>query len=59
MFIDELGAGTELMRMNLSDEDDAGLRKLLAWKNPSGGVLEALFEQDDGEWILFAIGEIA
>ena len=56
---DILGPGTEILRMNLSDEDNAGQRILLAWQNESGGVLEALFELDAGEWILFAIGEIA
>ena len=56
---DILGEGTEVLRMNLSDEDDAGQRKLIAWKNAEGGVMEALFEIDDGEWILFALGEIA
>lgn len=54
-----LGDGAEVMRMNLSDEEDAGLRKLLAWKNEAGSVLEALLELDDGEWVLFALGEIA
>ena len=53
-----LGSGREILCMNLSDEEDAGLRKLLAWKNEKGTVLEALLELDDGKWILFAIGEI-
>ena len=53
-----LGEGREIMCMNLADEDDAGQRRLYAWKDAEGNVLEALVELDDGEWLLFAIGEI-
>lgn len=53
-----LGEGEEVLVMNLSDEDEAGLRKLIAWRNENNAVLEALFELDDGKWVLFALGEI-
>lgn len=53
-----LGQGRELMLMNISDEDNAGVRRLLCWKDALGNVLEALFEQEDGKWVLFALGEV-
>ena len=53
-----LGPGLELMLMNISDEDNAGVRRLLCWKDASGNVLEALLEQEDGQWVLFALGEV-
>ena len=53
-----LGQGKEIMARTLADEDDAGLRKLYAWQDANGHVLEALVELDDGEWVLFALGEI-
>ena len=56
--IDILDDGTEVLVMKLSDEDKAGTRKLICWKNESGGVLEALFELDSGKWILFALAEV-
>ena len=54
---DKLGEGTEIMQINLSDEDNPGVRKVLAWRDMNGNVLEALLELDDGEWTLFAISE--
>ena len=53
-----LGKGREIMTINLSDKDNAGVRTLYAWKNEAGGILEALFELDGVDWILFALGEI-
>lgn len=53
--ISELGEGNEIMLITLADEDNAGVRKVLAWKHADGEVLEALFELDGGEWVLFAI----
>lgn len=53
------GEGTEIARLNLSDEENSGVQLVLAWQNGQGEVLEALFEQDDGEWVLFAVAAIA
>ena len=53
-----LGEGLEIMLMNLSDDEESGCRKLLCWQDSSGSVMEALFELDDGKWILFALGEV-
>ena len=51
-----LGAeGAEIMSINLSDEEDAGVRRVLAWHYAAGGGVQALFEEDEGEWKLFAI----
>ena len=54
-----LGEGKEIMTINLADEENANIRKLLAWQNEDGGILEALIELDDDEWLVFALGEIA
>ena len=53
--ISDLGEGTEIMMINLADEDKSGVRKVLAWKHEDGTVLEALLEMDSGEWVLFAL----
>ena len=50
--------GLEIMRMNLSDEDSSGVRRVLAWKDDDGEAVEMLFELDDNEWVLFAVVEI-
>lgn len=50
--------GLEIMRINLADEDDAGLRRVLVWKTQENKVVQALFELDDNEWVLFAIAEV-
>lgn len=52
-----LGEGAEIMVINIADEDNPGMRKVLAWKDKQGGVLEALFEMDNGGWVLFALTE--
>ena len=51
--------GTEIMRINLSDEDNAGVRRVMAWQNAGKVSVQALFELDDGEWLLFTIAETA
>ncbi len=53
-----LGEGLEIMLLNLSDEEGSGRRRLLCWQDAAGSVMEALFELDDGKWILFALGEV-
>ena len=53
-----LGDGNEIMYINIADEENSGARRVLAWKNSDGNVLEALVERDNGGWILFAITEI-
>ena len=50
--------GLEIMRINLADEEDAGLRRVLVWKTDENVVVQALFELDDNEWVLFAIAEV-
>ena len=52
------GEGTEIARINLSDEDTSGVQRVLAWKNAKGNAMEMLFELDDGHWVLFAAVEI-
>lgn len=49
--------GIEIMRINLSDEENAGVRLVLAWQNAEKITVQALFELDDGEWVLFAVAE--
>ena len=49
--------GLEIMRINLSDEENPGVRRVLAWQNAEKANVQALFELDDGEWVLFAIAE--
>lgn len=49
--------GFEIMKINLADEDDAGVRRVLVWKTETGVHVQALFELDDNEWVLFAIAE--
>lgn len=57
-FVDLIGTdGAEIMRINLSDEENAGMRRVIAWQNADGASIQALFEMDDGEWILFALAE--
>lgn len=51
-------AGAEFMRINVTDAQDSGVQRLLAWQNANGLTLEALFELDDGEWRLLAAVEI-
>lgn len=51
------GAGAEIMRINLSDEENSGVQRVDAWANEEGSAMQALFELDDGAWILFAIVE--
>lgn len=63
MTIDEVtsafGAeGFEIMKINLADEDNAGVRRVLVWKNEENAVVQALFELDDNKWVLFAIAEV-
>ncbi|MBR4235338.1 MAG: hypothetical protein IKR85_04665 [Clostridia bacterium] len=53
-----LGEGCEIMRINLSDEDEPGHRIVLAWQNARGEVLEALLELEDDVWVLFALGDV-
>ncbi len=48
------GPGREIARLRLSDEESAGSRLVLAWANEAGDVMEALFELDDNQWVLFA-----
>lgn len=56
---DAFGAeGLEIMKINLADEDDAGVRRVLVWKTEANVVVQALFELDDNEWVLFAIAEV-
>ncbi len=50
--------GLEIMKINLADEEDAGVRRVLVWKTEAGNVVQALFELDDNEWVLFAIAEV-
>lgn len=50
--------GFEIMKINLADEDNAGLRRVLVWKSETGAVVQALFELDDNRWVLFAIAEV-
>ncbi len=50
--------GLEIMKINLADEDDAGVRRVLVWKTEKNVVVQALFELDDNEWVLFAIAEV-
>lgn len=50
--------GLEIMKINLADEDDSGVRRVLVWKTEEGNVVQALFELDDNEWKLFAIAEV-
>ena len=52
------GEGTEIMRINLSDEETSGVQMVLAWVSAQSNLMEALFELDDGEWTLFAVVEI-
>ncbi len=63
MTIDEVtsafGAeGLEIMKINLADEENAGVRRVLVWKTEADVVVQALFELDDNEWVLFAIAEV-
>ncbi len=52
----ELGAaGAELMRVNISDAENSGVRRVLAWRDADGGALEMLFESEDGGWKLFYV----
>ena len=46
------------MKINLADEENAGVRRVLVWKTEAGNVVQALFELDDNEWVLFAIAEV-
>ena len=48
------GSGREIAMLRLSDEENAGSRRVLAWANEAGDAMEALFELDDGQWVLFA-----
>lgn len=50
--------GLEIMKINLADEENAGVRRVLVWKTEAGNVVQALFELDDNEWVLFAIAEV-
>lgn len=50
--------GLEIMEINLADEENAGLRRVLVWKTEENVVVQALFELDDNEWVLFAIAEV-
>lgn len=50
--------GLEIMRINLADEDDSGVRRVLVWKTGEGKVVQALFELDDNQWKLFAVAEV-
>jgi len=34
------------------------LRRVLVWKTDENVVVQALFELDDNEWVLFAIAEV-
>ena len=52
------GAGAEIMRINLSDEENSGVQRVDAWINADGNAVQALFELDDGKWVLFAVVEI-
>ena len=63
MTIDEVteafaAEGLEIMRINLADEENAGQRRVFVWKTNDGTVVQALFELDDNEWVLFAIAEV-
>jgi len=49
--------GLEIMKINLSDEEESGVRRVLAWQTEEKISVQALFELDDGEWVLFAIVE--
>ncbi len=52
----ELGiAGVEIMRIKISDEEDSGIRRVLAWQDASGSAYEMLFESEDGGWKLFYV----
>ena len=51
------GAGAEIMRINLSDEENSGVQRVDAWVNADGNAVQALFELEDGKWVLFAIVE--
>jgi len=53
-----LGEGTEIMLISIADEENPGSRMVLAWRDASGRVLEALFETDNGSWVLFALAQI-
>lgn len=48
------GPGREIARLRLSDEESSGFRLVLAWANEAGDAMEALFELDDNQWVLFA-----
>lgn len=50
--------GTEIMRINLSDEDTPGVRRVLAWRDEAGMSIQALFELDSEAWVLFAVAGI-
>lgn len=50
--------GLEIMKINLADEENAGLRRVLVWKTNENAVVQALFELDDNDWVLFAIAEV-
>ena len=50
--------GLEIMKTNLADEENSGVRLVLVWKTENGDVVQALFELDDNEWVLFAIAEV-
>lgn len=50
--------GLEIMKINLADEDGAAVRRVLVWKTETGSIVQALFELDDNEWVLFAIAEV-
>lgn len=51
------GACAEIMRINLSDEENSGVQRVDAWVNADGNAVQALFELEDGKWVLFAIVE--
>lgn len=50
--------GLEIMKINLADEENAGVRRVFVWKTEENVVVQALFELDDNEWKLFAIAEV-
>ena len=49
--------GTEIVRINPSDEENSGVMCVLAWKKEDGSVMQTLFEMEDGKWVLFAAVE--
>ena len=50
--------GIEIMKINLADEDNAGVRRVFVWKTETNDCVQALFELDDNMWKLFAIAEV-